>query len=76
MRGVLPESERTANPVQSSCSAVRRSFGKPVGSRPHHYNSGADPFAVQKLAGHPDVRMTTQTNAHVQAEALGRVAGA
>jgi integrase len=38
-------------------------------------NSGADPFAVQKLAGHPDVRLTTQTYAHVQAEALRRAAG-
>jgi len=24
-------------------------------------NSGADPFIVQKLAGHSDVRLTTQT---------------
>jgi len=38
-------------------------------------NSGADPFAVQKLAGHSDVRLTTQTYAHVQAEALRRAAG-
>jgi len=38
-------------------------------------NSGADPFAVQKLAGHSDVRLTTQTYAHVQAEALKRAAG-
>jgi site-specific recombinase XerD len=33
-------------------------------------NSGADPFAVQKLAGHSDIRQTTQTYAHVQGEAL------
>jgi len=38
-------------------------------------NSGADPFAVQKLAGHSDVRLTTQTYAHVQSEALRRAAG-
>jgi len=38
-------------------------------------NSGADPFAVQKQAGHSDVRLTTQTYAHVQAEALRRAAG-
>jgi integrase len=38
-------------------------------------NSRADPFAVQKLAGHSDVRLTTQTYAHVQAEALRRAAG-
>jgi integrase len=38
-------------------------------------NSGADPFAVQKLAGHSDVRLATQTYAHVRAEALGREAG-
>ena len=38
-------------------------------------NSGADPFAVQKLAGHSDVRLTTQTYAHVQADALRRAAG-
>jgi site-specific recombinase XerD len=38
-------------------------------------NSGADPFAVQKLAGHSDVRLTTQTYAHVQGEALRRAAG-
>jgi len=38
-------------------------------------NSGADPFAVQKLAGHSDVRLTTQTYAHVQAEALRRAVG-
>jgi site-specific recombinase XerD len=38
-------------------------------------NSGADPFAVQKLAGHSDVRLTTQTYAHVEAEALRRAAG-
>ncbi|MBP1599130.1 MAG: hypothetical protein H6Q05_4507, partial [Acidobacteria bacterium] len=34
-------------------------------------NSGADPFAVQKLAGHPDVRRTTQSYALVQTEASG-----
>jgi integrase len=39
------------------------------------FNSRADPFAVQKLAGHSDVRLTTQTYAHVQAEALRRAAG-
>jgi integrase len=33
------------------------------------------PFTVQNLAGHSDVRLTTQTYAHVQAEALGRAAG-
>jgi site-specific recombinase XerD len=38
-------------------------------------NSGADPFAVRKLAGHSDVRLTTKTYAHVRAEALGRAAG-
>jgi site-specific recombinase XerD len=38
-------------------------------------NSGADPFAVQKLAGHSDVRLTTQTYAHVQADALKRAVG-
>jgi site-specific recombinase XerD len=38
-------------------------------------NSGADPFAVQKLAGHSDVRLTTQTYAHVEAEALRKAAG-
>ncbi|MBF8259853.1 MAG: Phage integrase protein [Actinobacteria bacterium] len=38
-------------------------------------NSGADPFAVQKLAGHSDVRLTTHTYAHVQAEAHLRTAG-
>ncbi len=38
-------------------------------------NSGADPFAVQKLAGHSDVRLTTQTYAHVQVDALKRAAG-
>lgn len=38
-------------------------------------NSGADPFAVQKLAGHSDVRLTTQTYAHVQADALRRAVG-
>ena len=38
-------------------------------------NSGVDPFAVQKLAGHSDVRLTTQTYAHVQTEALRRAAG-
>lgn len=38
-------------------------------------NSGADPFAVQKLAGHSDVRLTTHTYAHVQAEALRRAVG-
>ena len=37
--------------------------------------SGADPFAVQKLVGHSDVRLTTQTYAHVQADALRRAAG-
>ena len=36
------------------------------------FNSGADPFVVQKLAGHSDVRLTTQTYAHVQADALRR----
>ena len=34
-----------------------------------------DPFVVQKLAWHSDVRLTTQTYAHVQAEALKRAAG-
>ena len=34
-----------------------------------------DPFAVQKLAGHSDVRLTTQTYAHVKAEALRRAVG-
>ena len=34
-----------------------------------------DPSAVQKLAGHSDVRLTTQTYAHVQADALKRAAG-
>jgi len=38
-------------------------------------NSGADPFAVQKLMGHSDVRLTTQTYAHVQADAPRRAAG-
>jgi len=38
-------------------------------------NSGADPFAVQKLAGHSDVRLTTQPYARVQADALRRAAG-
>jgi site-specific recombinase XerD len=38
-------------------------------------SSGAEPFAVQKLAGHSDVRLTTQTYAHVQADALRRAAG-
>lgn len=38
-------------------------------------NSGADPFAVQKLAGHSDVRLTTQTYTHVQADTLRRAAG-
>jgi site-specific recombinase XerD len=38
-------------------------------------NSGADPFAVRKLAGHSDVRLATKTYAHVRAEALGRAAG-
>jgi integrase len=38
-------------------------------------NNGADPFAVQKLAGHSNVRLTTQTYAHVQAEALRRAVG-
>jgi len=38
-------------------------------------NSGADPFAVQKLAGHSDVRLTTYTYAHVQSEALRRAVG-
>lgn len=38
-------------------------------------NNGADPFAVQKLAGHSDVRLTTQTYAHVQADALRRAVG-
>jgi hypothetical protein len=28
-------------------------------------SSGADPFSVRKLAGHSDVRLTTQTYAHV-----------
>jgi len=35
---------------------------------------GADPFAVQNPAGHSDVRLTTQTYAHVQADALKRAA--
>ena len=35
-------------------------------------NSGAEPFAVQKLAGHSDVRLTTQTYAHVHAKAQRR----
>ena len=39
------------------------------------FNSRADPFAVQKLAGHSDVRLTTQTYAHVQAEALRKAVG-
>ena len=30
-------------------------------------NSGSDPFAVQKLAGHSDVRLATQIYAHVRA---------
>ena len=34
-----------------------------------------DPFAVQKLAGHSDVRLTTQAYAHVQSDALRRAAG-
>lgn len=34
-----------------------------------------DPFAVQKLARHTDVRLTTQTYAHVQAEVFRRAAG-
>lgn len=38
-------------------------------------NRGADPFAVQKLAGHSDVRLTTQTYAHVQSDSLRRAAG-
>ena len=38
-------------------------------------NSGADPFTVQKLAGHSDVQLTTQTYVHVQAEVLTRAAG-
>lgn len=38
-------------------------------------NSGADPFAVRKLTRHSDVRLTTQTYAHVQAGALRRAAG-
>jgi len=38
-------------------------------------NSGADPFAAQKMAGHSDVRLTTQTYAYVQAEALRRATG-
>ena len=38
-------------------------------------NSDADPFAVQKLAGHSDVRLTAQTYAHVQADALRREVG-
>jgi integrase len=38
-------------------------------------NNGADPFAVQKLAGHSDVRLTAQTYAHVQADALRRAVG-
>jgi hypothetical protein len=41
----------------------------------HPFNSGVDPFAVQKLAGHSDVRLTTQTYAHVQADALRRAVG-
>jgi len=36
---------------------------------------GSNPFAVQKLAGHSDVRLTTQTYARVQAEALRKAAG-
>jgi hypothetical protein len=38
-------------------------------------SSGADPFSVRKLAGHSDVRLTTQTYAHVQADALRRAVG-
>jgi len=38
-------------------------------------NSGADPFAVQKLAGHSDVRLTTHTYAHVQTDSLRRAVG-
>ena len=37
--------------------------------------SGTFPFAFQKLAGHSDFRLTTQTYAYVQAEALMRAAG-
>jgi len=33
-------------------------------------NGGADPFAVKKLAGQSDVRLTTKTYDQVQAEAL------
>lgn len=38
-------------------------------------NCSADPFAVQKLAGHSDVRQTTPTYAHVQAKSHRRAAG-
>jgi integrase len=38
-------------------------------------NNGADPFAVQKPAGHSDVRLTTQVYSHVQADALRKAAG-
>jgi integrase len=38
-------------------------------------NSGADLFAVQRLAGHSDVHLTTQTYAHMQADALRRAMG-
>jgi len=34
-------------------------------------HSSDDPFAAQKLAGHSDVRLTSQTYAYVQTEASG-----
>jgi hypothetical protein len=35
---------------------------------------GSNPFSVRKMAGHSDVRLTTQTYARVQAEALRKAA--